>query len=201
MKTLFEMEDAYRSLSDREIIYKITNNDTSAQRYNEMMNRDEVVPLDELFAELTPGRKKVAMAAVELYKRVNAKKTISSKMMMSKDIYNCMRPLLGDLQHEEFWLIACSNSLSVIKKIRLSIGGIDGTFVDVRLLLKHLLLNNATNFAVVHNHPSGNEHPSSSDRSLTDQIISSAKLMNLKLIDHVIICKDSYYSFTDEGLI
>ena len=201
MKTLFETAEAYRSLSDREVIYSITNNENSTQRYNEMMNRDETVSLDELFAELTPGRKKVAMAAVELYKRVNAKKTLSGKMMMSRDIYNCMHPLLCDLQHEEFWLIACSNSLRVIKKIRLSIGGIDGTFVDVRLLLKHLLLNNATSFAVVHNHPSGNDHPSSSDRLLTERIISSAKIMNLRLIDHVIVCKDSYYSFTDEGLI
>lgn len=201
MNTLFETAGEYRNLSDREVLYNITNNDTSAQRYYEMMTRDEIVSLDELFTELTPGRKKVAMAAVELYKRVNAKKSLSSKMMMSKDIYNCMHPLLCDLQHEEFWLIACSNSLSVIKKIRISSGGIDGTFVDVRLLLKHLLMNNATSFAVVHNHPSGNDHPSSSDRQLTEKIISSAKIMNLRLIDHVIVCRDSYYSFTDEGLI
>ncbi len=201
MNTLFETAGEYRNLSDREVLYNITNNDTSAQRYYEMMTRDEIVSLDELFTELTPGRKRVAMAAVELYKRVHAKKSLSSKMMMSKDIYNCMHPLLCDLQHEEFWLIACSNSLSVIKKIRLSSGGIDGTFVDVRLLLKHLLMNNATSFAVVHNHPSGNDHPSSSDRQLTEKIISSAKIMNLRLIDHVIVCSDSYYSFTDEGLI
>ena len=74
------------------------------------------------------------------------------------------------------------------------------TAVDIRLLLKHAILQNATVIAMAHNHPSGNNHPSSEDRRLTEKLAQACKMMNIHLLDHIILAGDSYYSFRDEGL-
>lgn len=91
-------------------------------------------------------------------------------MKSSEDVYKIMCPLIGELEIEEFWVLLLNQGSKVIKKIRLSSGGIDGTYVDVRLLLKQAVLNNATRIIVVHNHPSGNKQPSMIDNRLTDKI-------------------------------
>lgn len=81
-----------------------------------------------------------------------------------------MCPLIGELEVEEFWLLLLNQGSKVIKKIRLSSGGIDGTYVDVRILLKQAIMNNATQIIVAHNHPSGNNQPSMTDNRLTEKL-------------------------------
>lgn len=201
MNTLFEMTGECRHLSDKEVLYNITNSDITAQRYEEMLMRNEVISVETLFEELTPGRRKVALAAVELYKRVKERAVSRQRVRSSRSIYDIMLPIVGDLRHEEFWLILCNQAMDVIKRVRLSSGGIDGTFVDVRLLLKQAILNNATCIVMVHNHPSGNKTPSQQDRLLTENIKKAADTMNIRLTDHVIVCDGGYYSFADEGMI
>lgn len=201
MNTLFDTTGNCRQLSVKEVIYNITNSDVTAQRYEEMLLRDELVSLETLFEELTPGRRKVAEAAVEIYKRVKEREISCRKITSSQSIFDLMLPLIGDLEREEFWVILCNNAMNVIKKVRLSSGGIDGTFVDVRLLLKQAIINNATCFVSVHNHPSGNFSASHQDKTLTANIKKAAELMNIRLVDHVIIGNGGYYSFADDGLI
>lgn len=201
MNTLFDMAGECRHLSDKEVIYSITNSEVTAQRYEEMLIRNEIVSIEALFEELTPGRRKVALAAVEMYRRVRERATVHKRIVLSNNIYEMMLPIVGDLEHEEFWVILCNNASNVIKKVRLSSGGIDGTYVDVRLLLKQAIMNNATNIAVVHNHPSGNTTPSQQDKALTEKIKRAADIMNIRLIDHVIVSDSGYYSFSDEGMI
>lgn len=201
MNTLFETTGECRHLSDKEVIYNVTNSDVTAQRYEEMLIRNEVVSVETLFEELTPGRRKVALAAVELYKRVKERTVSRQQMRSSQSIYDLMLPIVGDLGHEEFWLILCNQAMDVIKRVRLSSGGIDGTYVDVRLLLKQAIMNNATCIVVVHNHPSGNKIPSQQDKMLTENIKKAADVMSIRLTDHVIVCDGGYYSFSDEGLI
>jgi DNA repair protein RadC len=106
-----------------------------------------------------------------------------------------------DLPYEEFWVLLLNQSNKVIDTVRISTGGIAGTYVDVRLVLREALLRHATQMAVVHNHPSGNNQPSSEDKNLTSRISKSSDVMNIRLLDHVIICESCYYSFADEGML
>lgn len=201
MANLFDMVGECRHLSDNELIYNITNSERSVSLFTEALNHNEDLSIDVLFQELTPGRKRVALAAVELYKRLQERKFEKQVVKCSTDVYRIMFPLIGELEIEEFWLLLMNQSSKIIKKIRLSSGGIDGTYVDIRILLKQAILNNATQIIVVHNHPSGSKRPSSQDNSLTENIKKSAAIMNLHLCDHIIICRDTFYSYSDEGCL
>ena len=154
------------------------------------------------FKGMGPAKSITIMAALELGKRRNlqtAKERVA--ITCSNDIFKLFHPLLCDLPLEEFWALFLNQSGKVIDRIRVSTGGIAGTYVDIRTLFREALLRHTTQMAVIHNHPSGNNHPSQEDRSLTLRITKAAETMNIRLIDHVIICEDSYYSFADEGLL
>ncbi len=201
MQTLFDIAGECRHLSDKELIYNITNSESSVYEFDRKIQQSEPVSLEELFSALMPARRKVAVAAVEMYKRLREREVSRKRVMCSQDIYELMKPHLCDLETEEFWVLALNQCMNVVKRIRLSAGGIDGTYVDVRVVLKQLLLCNATNFAVVHNHPSGNTRPSNEDKTLTGRLQKAATTMNLSMTDHVIVCDGAFYSFADEGLI
>lgn len=111
-----------------------------------------------------------------------------------------MKPYLQDLANEEFWVIMMNQSNCIIKKVRVSFGGIDMTAVDVRLILKEALLCNAVAIAIVHNHPSGNIRPSAQDNSLTENVRKAANVMNIRLLDHIVFTDNGYYSYSDEGV-
>ena len=201
MNTLFDMVGECRHLSDNELIYNITNSKQAVSLFTEALNHNEDLSVEILFEELTPGRKMVALAAVELYKRIQERKFEKQVIRNSEDVYKLMCPLIGELGIEEFWLILMNQSSKVIKKIRLSSGGIDGTYVDVRVLLKQAVLNNATQIIVVHNHPSGSNLPSNQDNDITNKINKAAEIMGIKLADHLIVCSHCYYSYSDEGCL
>ena len=154
------------------------------------------------FKGMGPAKSVTIMAALELGKRrklqsVQERKSISC----STDIYNVFQPLMCDLDREEFWVLLLNQAMKVIDKVRISIGGIDGTYADIRTILREALMKRATQIAVVHNHPSGNIQPSSADKQLTERINKAADTMNIRLIDHLVICEESFYSFADEGLL
>ena len=128
-------------------------------------------------------------------------KGMGLRITCSKDIYEIYQPLMCDLAQEEFWVLLLNQATKLIDKIRISSGGIDGTYADVRSILREALMQRATQIAVVHNHPSGNIQPSQPDRTLTEHIRKAADTMNIRLIDHVIVCEDGFYSFADEGLL
>lgn len=154
-----------------------------------------------LFKGIGPAKSITIMAALELGKRrklqeVKERKTIQ----FSKDIFELFHPLMCDLEQEEFWVLLLNQASRVIDKIRISTGGIDGTYADVRSILREALLQRATQIALIHNHPSGSCRPSPQDRQLTQHIQQAARTMNIKLADHVIISNDTFYSFADDGL-
>lgn len=189
------MKKDYRFLSNNELINCVVND--SRISANSLIG----IELDTLIEQLTPARQQFAIAIIELYKRslqtVNDRKQIRS----STDIFNIMCPLLTDLQVEEFWFMALNQSGKVIRKSRISIGGLAATYVDIRVLVKELLKVNATQCVVLHNHPSGYMQPSQEDKALTEKIKKALDILNIRLIDHVIIGQNKYYSFSDEGLI
>lgn len=119
----------------------------------------------------------------------------------STDIFNYFCPKMRDLPHEEMHVLLLDQSLHVISSKLISKGGITGTIVDVRIILKEALLANAPNIAVSHNHPSGNVHPSKDDNTITEKIKKASQTIDIHLIDHVIVTNKDYYSYADEGML
>lgn len=149
-----------------------------------------------------PAKSITIMAALELGRRRNTQEAEErSSIGCSNDIYKIFRPLMRDLPIEEFWILFLNQSNKVIDKIRISCGGIAGTVVDVRTILREALLRHATQIVALHNHPSGNCKPSKPDCDITEQLRKAGDTMNIRLIDHVIVSESNYYSFADEGLI
>ena len=107
-------------------------------------------------------------------------------------IYNHMRPMMQDLDVEEFWALLMNQHYRLIKKVRISHGGITETPVDVRIIMKEAVLANCTILAVCHNHPSGNLSPSHADKDLTRSIKRACELLNIYFLDHVIITDGQY---------
>lgn len=124
-----------------------------------------------------------------------------TKITSSKNAYSILKSKLSDLPHEEFWVLFMTRSNSVIKTECISRGGISGTVVDVRLILKPAIECLASSIILAHNHPSGNLKPSQEDIYLTKKIKEASKLVDISLQDHLIIGDQTYLSFADEGII
>jgi DNA repair protein RadC len=143
-----------------------------------------------IIAAMDLGRRRRGENAVEL------KKITSSKM-----IFEIMQPIIGELPHEEFWIIYVNNSNNIISKSQLSKGGITATLVDVRLIFKNALEIGATGIVLCHNHPSGNLKASEADIKITKKIKLAAESLDITILDHLIITEHGYFSFTDEGIL
>jgi DNA repair protein RadC len=123
------------------------------------------------------------------------------KITSSLSVFEILQPLIGDLPHEEFWIVYLNNSNKILKSAQLSKGGITGTLVDIRLAFKNALQLGAVALILAHNHPSGNLKPSQADIALTKKLISAGESLDIKVLDHLIITEKSYFSFADENLI
>ena len=122
------------------------------------------------------------------------------KITSSKAVFEIMQPIIGDLLHEEFWVLYLNNANKVIHKAQLSKGGITGTIVDVRLIFKLALEHNATAIILSHNHPSGKLVASDADREITKKLTFAGEQLDIKVLDHIIITEKGYLSFQDEGI-
>ncbi len=194
----YELMDGYRSLSDSEIAYRVTNSMQTAQEINKLLKSDNKVTIYDVVELLTPARMEMAFALLELFQRISAKK-LTEKVRASKDAYNLMKPVMDGLEVEECWCIFLNQSLNVTAKVRISKGGLASTQVDVRVILKSALKYNATAMVLVHNHPSGSKSPSVDDDRLTQALSQAGKVMNIRLTDHVIYTDGDFYSYADEG--
>ncbi|WP_299670695.1 DNA repair protein RadC [uncultured Polaribacter sp.] len=142
------------------------------------------------------------ITALELGKRRQLEIALEKpKITSSKDVANAMQPIIGDLAHEEFWVLFLNNSNKVVAKSQISKGGLTATIVDIRLLFKKALEMAAVAIIVCHNHPSGKLEASSADRELTKKIKDAGTTLDIKLLDHLIITEKAYFSFADEGLL
>jgi DNA repair protein RadC len=117
----------------------------------------------------------------------------------SRKCYDELHPMLTDMNYEEFWVLYLNRKNELIKPLQISKGGVAGTVVDVRLILKSAIECLASYIVLGHNHPSGNLKPSEADLKITKQIKEAAKLIDMQLIDHIIVGNNNYYSFADEG--
>ena len=142
------------------------------------------------------------MAALELgRRRKESEPTERPKINSSADAANIFKPLLSDIPHEEFWVLLLNRNNLVIDKMIISRGGITGTVIDVRIIMKMALECLACSIILCHNHPSGNLIPSEADKEITRKIKDAGKLFDISVLDHVIVGNNSYFSFADEGLI
>ncbi|MBR3951083.1 MAG: DNA repair protein RadC [Bacteroidaceae bacterium] len=140
------------------------------------------------------------MAAMELGRRRREEELPDHPQLnTSQAAYDYMAQRLVDLPHEEFWAILLNRAGRVIDTVMVSKGGTASTAVDVRIIMREAVQNLASAIILCHNHPSGNNQPSRDDELLTRQISDAAKLMNVVVLDHIIVCDRSYYSFSDEG--
>jgi DNA repair protein RadC len=140
-------------------------------------------------------------AAMELGRRRREEETVElKKITSSKAVFEIMQPIIGELPHEEFWVLYLNNSNKVIYKAQLSKGGITGTVVDVRLIFKTALEQNATSIILSHNHPSGKLQASDADLQITKKLKTAGEQLDIKVLDHIIVTENGYLSFQDEGI-
>lgn len=142
------------------------------------------------------------ITALELGKRRQLETALERpKITSSKAVFNLMQPIIGDLEHEEFWVLFLNNSNKVLAKTQISKGGLTATVVDIRLLFKRAIELASVGMIVCHNHPSGKLEPSQADKQLTEKIKLAGLTLDIKLLDHLIITEKWYFSFADEGVL
>jgi DNA repair protein RadC len=140
-------------------------------------------------------------AALELGRRRRAEDAVElKKITSSKAVFDIMQPIIGELPHEEFWVLYLNNSNKVIYKAQLSKGGITGTVVDIRIIFKMAFEQNATGLILSHNHPSGKLMASEADLKITKRIKEAGQTLEIQVLDHLIITENGYLSFQDEGI-
>ncbi|MCF6167555.1 DNA repair protein RadC [Lutibacter sp.] len=142
------------------------------------------------------------ITALEIGRRRRLEEALEvQKITNSKAVFNIMQPLIGELQHEEFWVLYLNNSNKVLYKNLLSKGGLTGTLVDIRLVFKKAIALYATALILCHNHPSGKLEASSADKSITKKIKQAGETLDIKVLDHLIITENAYFSFADENIL
>ncbi len=209
------LKKGIQSLSNAEIIALLigsgTKNESAVDLSKRILksvnnNLNELGKLDvnELTKNKGIGEAKAItiIAALELGRRRKISEIIEKKKItQSNDVFEFFQPLLGDLPHEEFWILLLNRSNRIIEKKKISQGGVSGTVIDVKIILKHALENLASSIILCHNHPSGNKMPSKADDNITRKLVEGSTLLDIKVLDHIIIADTDYYSYADEGAI
>lgn len=171
------------------------------QTYNnelKELSRKNVKELS-VFKGIGEAKAVTLVAALELANRLpSAALKERPKITSSLDVFQVMHSVVGSLPHEEFWVLLLNNNNNVIFKFQISKGGLTQTIVDVRMVFKTALEHLATSLILVHNHPSGQLQPSKADLDITEKIKQAGLLLDIKLLDHVIVTADHYFSFLDE---
>lgn len=148
------------------------------------------------------GKKKAATisAAFELGRRFISEKSIAGKTAVTgpEVVYKMMLPLLKGLSHEECWLLFLNRANYVIGKEKLTSGGLSSTTIDNRMVIIRAMEKKASGLILIHNHPSGNPRPGAADLQQTEKLKNALSPVEISLMDHIIVCDESYFSFSDE---
>ncbi len=166
--------------------------------------RLQQMPLQALRQTEGIGMKKAALlaAALELGRRLEIEQQRTPVTIASnEDVIRLFRHQIAVLPHEEFWVLFLSSANTVLGKMKVSQGGVSGTVVDYRLIVKRAVELLASGMILVHNHPSGVARPSEEDKTLTEEILRAASLFNIIVLDHLIITSGECFSFRQQGLI
>ena len=169
--------------------------------YGNSLDRVGRLSMEELchFKGIGPAKAITILAACELGRRRAVEQPERKQVRSAAQVYEYYYPYLCDAPVEECHVLLLNQSARIIDSVRIGMGGLTKTVVDVRLILREALLKRATSLILCHNHPSGNLRPSAHDDRLTRQVQEAARLLNLTLADHVIFTDHGYYSYADEG--
>ena len=194
------------ALSDRELLALLTDDEQLAEvvlsPYDGSLARigDQPEARLRMVGGLGVKRARMLLAAAEFGRRAVASGGSGSDFINTgDDVVRLFRPQLERLSHEECWVVYLTSSNRVIERYRISQGGVTGTVVDHRLIVKRAVEKLAHAVILVHNHPSGSELPSEEDRTVTERVAQAVSLFDIALLDHIIVTPGPCYSFRNEG--
>lgn len=175
------------------ILHSVSNN-------LNILGKQEIKDLIKNFNGIGEAKAITIAAAMELGKRRKLSEVVVQPQITSSDtVYQIFHPILADLKHEEVWVLLLNRANKVLKKIQVSKGGVTGTVVDIRMIMKEAIDSLASAMVLCHNHPSGNSNPSGDDDNITRRLKDAGQIMDVRLLDHIIVCDHSYYSYMDRG--
>lgn len=151
------------------------------------------------FPGIGPAKAISILAACELGNRRAKDREERAEIRSASQVYDYFYPLICDLPVEHSYVLLLNQSSRLIKSVLVGKGGISETLVDVRVVLREVLLSQATGFILCHNHPSGSVRPSKQDDALTTRLRDAARMMNIRMVDHVIVSDTHYFSYAEEG--
>ena len=172
-------------------------------------NKDNLIELSRLtindmmkYNGIGEAKAVTIAAALELGRRRRFSEALEKPSIKNSQVaYECFYAHLSDLNHEQFWIMLLNNANKVIKLEKIGVGGMTGTTADPKKIFKCALENNAASIMLCHNHPSGNVVPSNADKQITNNLVKAGQFLEIKILDHIIIGNDNYFSFADEGLL
>lgn len=172
-------------------------------------NKDNLIELSRLtindlmkYNGIGEAKAVTIAAALELGRRRRFSEALEKPSIKNSQVaYECFYAHLSDLNHEQFWIMLLNNANKVIKLEKIGVGGMTGTTADPKKIFKCALENNAASIMLCHNHPSGNVIPSNADKKITENLVKAGQFLEIKILDHIIIGNDNYFSFADEGLL
>lgn len=172
-------------------------------------NKDNLIELSRLtindlmkYNGIGEAKAVTIAAALELGRRRRFSEALEKPSIKNSQVaYECFYAHLSDLNHEQFWIMLLNNANKVIKMEKVGVGGMTGTTADPKKIFKCALENNAASVMLCHNHPSGNVVPSNADKKITENLVKAGQFLEIKILDHIIIGNDNYFSFADEGLL
>jgi DNA repair protein RadC len=210
------LQKGISSLSDAELIAILLGSGSSKESAVELarkimagfknnlneLGKADIDYLRNTFYGVGEAKAITIVAAMELGRRRQSHEFYEMPVIKSSsDIYRLLRPALGDLSHEEFWVVMLNRANKVMSRYNVSKGGMTGTVIDVRMILKKALDCKASSMILGHNHPSGNLLPSDSDIKITLKLKEAGLIMDIPVLDHIIVTANGYYSFADEGVL
>ena len=209
------MKNGISSLSKAELLAILIGSGNADESAVELMKKvlrscnDNIAELarrsvDDLcrFKGIGPAKAITIVAACELWKRrVGDERVEPLRITCSRDLFNYFHPIMCDLNVEQCYVLLLNNMNKVIDHALIGSGGLTATMVDIRLVLREAILKRATGIALCHNHPSGNLKPSRDDDNLTRNLSAACKVMNIRMLDHLIIAGDGYYSYSEAALL
>lgn len=154
------------------------------------------------FKGIGPAKAITIVAACELWKRRQSdERDRAQRILSSRHLFEYFHPLMCDNTIEECYVLLLNQMNRVIDHVRIGSGGLTSTLVDIRVVLREALMKRATGIALCHNHPSGSVRPSSADDKITADLTQACKVMNIRMLDHIVLAGTAYYSYADEGRI
>lgn len=165
------------------------------------LGRRNIQDLTEMFHGIGEAKATTILAALEIARRYREEKGGEERLQLtdSKSVYEYIKYELWDLNHEEFWIITLNRAKRITGRFQISQGGTASTDVDIKILLKTALQQLADCIIAVHNHPSGNIHPSRQDDIITENIRKGCSAIGIPLLDHIIVSRSGYFSYMDNG--